>query len=100
MYPPRPPVVGGRVLVTIKRMAAEDIGYTLDPPGYQVRLYYSSNGKEAFLTDDIAPFIFDNIPQGVHAIAVVRLKKDQIVVQDTIESYGGGTKLIELIFRL
>ena len=100
VYPPNPPVVGGRVLVTIKRMAAEDIGYTLDPPGYQVRLYYSIDGKEAFLTDDIAPFIFDNIPQGVHAIAVVRLKKDQIVVQDTIESYGGGTKLVELIFRL
>jgi hypothetical protein len=32
---------------------------------------------------------------------VNRLKRNQIVVQDTIQSFGGGaTKLVELFFRL
>jgi general secretion pathway protein G len=101
VYPPNVPNIGGRVIVTVKRMAAEDISYTLDPPNYEVRLYYSSNGEEAYLADNVAPFVFDNIPQGIHAIKVVRLKKDQTVVQDTIQTFGGGTsKLVELIFRL
>jgi general secretion pathway protein G len=101
VYPPNVPSVRGRVIVTVKRMAAEDIGYTLDPPNYEVRLYYSDNGVEAYLADNIAPFVFENIPQGIHAIKVVRLKKDQTVVQDTIQTFGGGaSKLVELIFRL
>lgn len=101
VYPPNVPSVRGRVIVTVKRMAAEDIGYTLDPPGYEVRLFYSDNGQERFLADNLAPFVFENIPQGIHAIQVVRLKNSQIVVQDTIQSFGGGaSKLVELIFRL
>lgn len=101
VYPPNVPNVRGRVIVTVKRMAAEDIGYTLDPPGYEVRLFYSDNGQERFLADNIAPFVFENIPQGIHAIMVVRLKNSQVVVQDTIQSPGGGaSKLVELIFRL
>jgi hypothetical protein len=103
VYPPKAPVPFGRLMVTVKRMAAEDISYTLDPPGYTVRLFYSNNGQEAFVDDAIAPFIFENVPQGVHAIVVLRMKKDppQPVVQDTIQVFGGGaTKLVELIFRL
>jgi hypothetical protein len=103
LYPPKPPVPFGRLMVTVKRMAAEDISYTLDPPGYTVRLYYSNNGVQAFVDDPIAPFVFENVPQGVHAIVVLRMKKDppQPVVQDTIQVFGGGaTKLVELIFRL
>ena len=101
LFPPNVPSVRGRIIVTVKRMAAEDIGYTLDPPGYEVRLFYSDNGVEQFLTDNIAPFVFENIPQGIHAIQVVRLKTDQVVVQDTLQSFGGGaSKLVELIFRL
>ncbi len=100
VYPPNPPAYLGRVIVTVKRMAAEDISYTLDPPGYEVRLFFSNGGQEAMLADNIAPFIFENIPQGIHAIQVCRLKKDQIVVQDTIQVHGGATKLVELIFRL
>lgn len=100
VYPPAAPVVGARVLVTLKRMAAEDISYTLDPPLYEVRLFYSNNGQEAMLADNIAPFIFENVPQGIHAVQVIRLRKDQIVVQDTIQVHGGATKLVELIFRL
>ena len=103
VYPPAPPNPAGRLLVTVKRMSAEDSSYTLDPPGYTVRLYYSNGGKEAFLDAPVAPFVFENVPQGVHAIVVLRMKKDppQPVVQDTIQVSGGGsTKLVELIFRL
>jgi prepilin-type N-terminal cleavage/methylation domain-containing protein len=103
VYPPAPPNPGGRLMVTVKRMAAEDAGYTLDPPGYTVRLYYANNGREAFLDDPVAPFVFENVPQGVHAIVVLRMKSDppQAVVQDTIQVFGNGaTRLVELIFRL
>jgi hypothetical protein len=68
-----------------------------------VRLYYSNNGQEAFLDDPIAPFVFENVPQGFHAIVVLRMKSDppQPVVQDTIQVFGNGaTRLVELIFRL
>ena len=102
-YPPTRPNPSGRLMVTVKRMAAEDIGYTLDPPGYTVRLYYSNNGQQAFLDDPIAPFVFDNVPQGLHAIVVLQMKSDppQPVVQDTIQIFGNGaTRLVELIFRL
>jgi len=103
VYPPAPASPAGRLLVTVKRMSAEDAGYTLDPPGYTVRLYYSSNGQEAFLDDPVAPFVFENVPQGIHAIVVLRMKNDppQAVVQDTVQVFGGGaTKLLELAFRL
>jgi prepilin-type N-terminal cleavage/methylation domain-containing protein len=102
-YPPAPANPGGRLMVTIKRMAAEDSSYTLDPPGYTVRLYYSNNGQEAFLDDPVAPFVFENVPQGIHAIVVLRMKSDppRAVAQDTIQVFGNGaTRLLELVFRL
>ena len=103
VYPPAPPNPGGRLLVTVKRMAAEDSSYTLDPAGYTVRLYYSNSGREAFLDDPAAPFVFENVPQGIHAIVVLRMKNDPplAVAQDTIQVPGNGaTKLVELAFRL
>ena len=103
VYPPAPPNPGGRLMVTVKRMAAEDNSYTLDPAGYTVRLFYSNNGQEAFLDDAVAPFVFENVPQGIHAIAVLRMKSDPppAVAQDTIQVPGNGaTKLVELMFRL
>ncbi|MCX6552768.1 MAG: prepilin-type N-terminal cleavage/methylation domain-containing protein [Acidobacteria bacterium] len=104
VYPPVPARPYGRLLVTVKRMAAEDISYTLDPPNYTVRLYYSENGEQMFVDDAFAPFVFENVPQGVHAVVVLRIKEGrlpQAVVQDTIQVFGGGaTKLVELIFRL
>jgi type II secretory pathway pseudopilin PulG len=103
VYPPVPANPGGRLMVTVKRMAAEDSGYTLDPPGYAVRLYYSNNGQEAFLDDPAAPFVFENVPQGIHAVVVLRMKNDPplAVVQDTVQVFGGGaTRLLELVFRL
>ncbi len=101
VYPPSPPVVTGRVMVTIKRMSAEDTSFTIDPPNYEVRLHFSNNGQPGMLADNMAPFIFENVPQGIHAIEVIRLKYNQLVVADTIQTFGGGaTKLVELFFRL
>lgn len=103
VYPPAPANPSGRLLVTVKRMAAEDASYTLDPAGYTVRLYYSNNGQEAFLDDPVAPFVFENVPEGLHAIVVLRMKNDppRAVVQDTVQVAGGGaTRLVELAFRL
>jgi hypothetical protein len=102
VYPPAPPNPGGRLMVTVKRMAAEDGSYTLDPAGYTVRLYYASNGREAFLDDPAAPFVFENVPQGVHALVVLRMKSEPplAVAQDTIQVFGNGaTKLVEFVFR-
>jgi type II secretory pathway pseudopilin PulG len=103
VYPPAPARPGGRLMVTVKRMAAEDSGYTLDPPGYTVRLYFANNGQQAFLDDPVAPFVFENVPQGIHAVVVLRMKNDppRAVAEDTIQVYGNGaTKLVELMFRL
>jgi prepilin-type N-terminal cleavage/methylation domain-containing protein len=102
VYPPAAPNPGGRLMVTVKRMAADDDSYTLDPAGYTVRLYYASNGREAFLDDPVAPFVFENVPQGIHAVVVLRMKSDPplAVAQDTIQVYGNGsTKLVEFTFR-
>ena len=74
-------------------------GYTVDPVGYVVRLYYAQNGVETFLDDPVAPFVFDHVPQGVHAMAVLR-GGSLAVCQDTIQVFGGGTsKLVECVFR-
>jgi hypothetical protein len=84
-------------------MAAGDSSYTLDPAGYTVRLYYSNNGQEAFLEDPVAPFVFENVPQGIHAIAVLRMASNRplAVAQDTVQVFGNGaTKLVEFVFRL
>jgi hypothetical protein len=66
-----------------------------------VRLYYSKNGQQAYLSAPIPPFVFENVPQGLHAIAVIRVRREQMVYQDTIQTFGGGaTKLVEIVFRL
>lgn len=99
VYPPNPPVPFGRVLVTVKRLEAGTAAHTLDPVGYVVRIYFAQNGVEAYLDDAIAPFVFDRVPQGVHAIALLRGGRFA-VAQDTIMVYPGGTaKLVEFVFR-
>lgn len=100
VFPPTPPVVAGRVMVTVKRVSAEDGTITVDPPGYEVRLFYSANGQQAFLGDVTAPFVFENIPQGIHAVHVIRGQNSQLVAEDTIQVFGGATKLVEVVFRL
>ena len=51
----------------------------------------------------MAPFVFENVPQGVHAIVVLRMKSDPplAVAQDTVQVFGSGaTRLVEFVFRL
>jgi prepilin-type N-terminal cleavage/methylation domain-containing protein len=101
VYPPMPPNLAGRVVVTLKRMAAEDQSYTVDPPNYEVRLFFPMSGQQAFLADGVPPFVFENVPQGLHAIAVIRVLREQMVYQDTIQTFGNGTtRLVEIVFRL
>jgi type II secretory pathway pseudopilin PulG len=99
VYPPEPPRLGSRVMVTVKRENTDGTGPTLDPAGYEVRLYYSNNGVEAFLSATKAPFAFDNVHPGLHAIAVYRTSSSQVVAQDTIEVPANSTKLVEMFFR-
>lgn len=99
VYPPEPPKIGSRVMVTVKRQDSEGGGSTLDPAGYEVRLYYSNNGQEAFLTASRAPFAFESVHPGLHAIAVVRTVGGIVVAQDTIDVPANSTKLVELFFR-
>jgi type II secretory pathway pseudopilin PulG len=99
VYPPNPPMPYGRVLVTVKRLDAGTLAYTLDPVGYTVRIYYAQNGTEVYRDDAAAPFVFERVPQGVHAIALLR-GGTSLVAQDTIMVYPGGTpKLVEFVFR-
>ena len=99
LYPPEPPKLGSRVMVTVKRDDTEGAGSTLDPTGYEVRLYYSNNGQETFLSSTKAPFTFENVHPGLHAIAVIRTSSSLVVAQDTIEVPPNSTKLVELFFR-
>ena len=99
VYPPTPPNLTSRVVVTLKRMSTEDRGYTVDPPLYEVRLFYAAEGRQAFLADSDPPFAFENVPQGLHAIAVNRAGGDTMVYQDTFQTFGNGaTKLVEIVF--
>jgi len=99
VYPTEAPKLGGRVLVSVKRLNADAEPATADPTGYEVRLYYAANGQETSVASAMAPFAFDNVYPGLHAIAVVRSASGQIVAQETIEVIAGGTKLVELTFR-
>jgi prepilin-type N-terminal cleavage/methylation domain-containing protein len=97
VYPPNPPVPYSRVLVTVKRLEVGG-GYTMDPVGYTIRVFFSRNGVETYMDDPAAPFVFDRVPQGTHAIAVLR--GNLVVGQDTIQVFGNGTtKLVEFTFR-
>lgn len=99
VYPPALPVVSGRVMVTIKKLEEQRI--VIDPPAHAVRLHYSSGGVPAFLFDEVAPFVFENVPQGLHAIEVIRPDVARPVASDTVQTFGGGaTKLVELFYRM
>ncbi|MBT3378693.1 MAG: hypothetical protein HN742_40030 [Lentisphaerae bacterium] len=43
---------------------------------YHVRLYYSENGREQYVQADEAPFLFENIPVGPHAVEVLLASDD------------------------
>lgn len=100
VYPPNPPVTVGRVMVAVKTMSGNNI--VVDPAGYDVTLYYSNGGVEAALSDSTSPFVFDNVPMGLHAVQVTKRTNPQsgsVVAQQTITSRGNGqTTTVELWF--
>lgn len=100
VYPPSPSVIVGRVAVTVKTIQGNKT--IVDPAGYEVRLYYSNGGVEAMLADGTSPFVFDNVPMGLHAVQVVKTSNPQagsVVAQETITSQGQGrTTAVELWF--
>jgi len=106
--PPSPVSIAGRIEVTVKTTV--DGKVVTDPAGCSVQLYYATNGVEAVLTDTQSPFIFENVPMGLHAIVVTgTVPKGNgngngnggtttgVVAQETITSPGSGkTKLVEM----
>jgi hypothetical protein len=70
---------------------------TVDPFGYEVRLYYAKEGVQVWLSSKAAPFVFENVPMGLHAVQI--LNNNTVVAQDTVASLGSGqTKLVTLSF--
>ena len=99
VYPPAVAAITGSVTVTVKTIQG---GKTIvDPAGYRVDLYYASNGVQTSVSDTTAPFTFDNVPMGLHAIQVVKTSNPQagsIVGQDTIVVRAGSTAAVEIWF--
>lgn len=94
-YPPNPPIVTGAVAVSVKTSTGQRV--RTDPAGYFVRLYFASEGTQAFLLDDLPPFVFEGVPMGLHAVELIRQSDGALIASDTIASLGGGqTKLVEL----
>jgi prepilin-type N-terminal cleavage/methylation domain-containing protein len=100
VYPPSPPVFTGRVIVTVKTIVSNKT--VVDPAGYDVTLYYSNGGTKAALSDSASPFVFDNVPMGLHHIQVIKRSNPQagsIVARETVLTRGsGGTTPAELWF--
>ncbi len=97
VFPPSPANVTGRIQVSVKTLQGQKV--VVDASNVQVKLYYASNGTEAVLTDTAAPFIFENVPIGLHAVVVLTAQGNNwsVVAQDTIASPGAGqTKLVEI----
>ncbi len=64
-----------------------------------MRLYYANGGGEAFLIDGAGPFVFANVPMGLHALRVIRRSSGAVVSQETTVSSGGGqSTLVTLWF--
>ncbi len=98
VYPPTAPVITGRISVTVK----EQVGNATftDPTTYDVKLYYSNGGTQAVLTDSAPPFVFDNVPMGLHAVQVIRRQQGTLKAEDTVASRGSGqTTAVELWFE-
>lgn len=100
VYPPLPPVFIGRVIVSVKTIVSNKT--VVDPAGYDVTLYYSNGGTQASLSDSASPFVFDNVPMGLHHIQVIKRGNPQngsIVARETVLTQGSGrTTPVELWF--
>jgi len=99
VYPPAVPIVTGSLNVTVKTIVG---GKTIvDPADYRVDVYYAANGAQASAADSAGPFIFANVPLGLHAVRVVKTNNPDagsIVAQDTVVVRPGSTTAAELWF--
>ena len=99
VYPPAAPVIAGSVTITLKTMQGQKV--VVDPAGYRADLYYASNGAEASVSSPAAPFSFNGVPMGIHAVTIVKTSNPQsgtVVSQDTIFVRPGTTTAAELWF--
>ena len=94
VHPLVAPTITGTVHVSVKQLVDKKI--TTDPAGYVVDLYYANSGVQAFVRDSTAPFRFDGVPAGLHAIQVIRTQGGQVVAGETISLKRGGTYLAEM----
>lgn len=78
VYPSSPVSIDGSVYVTVH--VQEDAGWISDPSNVTAYLYYSDNGEESEhpLQDSSPPFVFEDVPMGIHAVEVSRPGKDVI----------------------
>jgi prepilin-type N-terminal cleavage/methylation domain-containing protein len=95
VYPPAPMGITGRVHVSVKTMVGNKI--VNDPAGYVVDLYYSNGGTQAVVRDSTAPFRFDDVPMGAHAIQVIS-PLGLVVAGETIMLQRGAVQVVELWF--
>ena len=99
VYPPSTPEANGDVLITLKTIQGNKT--LTDPAGYRVDLYYASDGVEASLSDNAAPFSFSNVPMGPHAILVVKTSNPQAgstVAEDTVVVRSNSTSALDMWF--
>jgi hypothetical protein len=112
VYPPSPPNVTGRIVVTVKTKVDDEV--VVNPPNVEVRLYYPSEGQAAVLVDAVAPFIFENLPMGLKVVQVfskgpvpgaagtvtgpgANVSAPALVAQEPIACPGSGrTRLVEI----
>jgi len=94
VYPGAPPVIRGRVHVTVKTL--DNKRTVNDPDGYVVDLYYSAGGVQEVVRDSTPPFRFDNVPMGLHAIQVVSTGAGTVVAQETVSLRRGAAVVVEL----
>jgi type II secretory pathway pseudopilin PulG len=103
VYPPSIPVITGNVTITLKETSGNPSNPMIinDPPGYRADLYYANNGVEASVSDAAAPFSFNNVPMGLHAVRIVKTSNPQsgtVVSEDTIFVKPGSATAAELWF--
>lgn len=93
VYPPAAPVITGRVHVNVKSLLG--VKTHNDPPGYVVDLYYSNGGVQVVVRDSSAPFRFDNVPMGLHAVQVIG-PTGAVAAGETISLRPGAAQVVEL----
>lgn len=98
LVPPQPINFTGRLAVTVRTYDGQ--AYQIDPVNCAVSAYYSEGGVERLVGDSAPPFLFENLPRGLHAVSVTCGTQDvtgQPGASATAAVQGyGQTNVIEL----